>query len=412
MPTPTSAITNAKLALGWGEKSADYRRWRRIMKAYYTTNNIKSRSDASRQEWKNARDHGMKVEHGFPQSGLDLLSRNTAAAEKAKDHLNNLLLDCLKKTRETETREDLATAGRRQAEVDVEVDDAVDRTPSSNRIVRVYISDPNVAASKAPDGKYLWATCPKSQLVKLKNITLAELHKGIQTRLQNGKIHSIYGALEKPPADGSLPSDVERICTDEDLENFLDVTHGSYSPVCFQVQVHKTGGGAVTPAPDERSYFLETMFDGADAGAAAGAELYDPAVEDSDQDQYLIAKGKRKKLAWPRTDVRFETQKAKTRKRIRRMKAHLQQLKTKHTQHMGADSGIIDYETDEHIPFYYCKYLNPQSGADYIKARDAATQAAVVHKATNGNTAAKRTAGKAKALEVWGGPVGDGDFNV
>ena len=94
------------------------------------------------------------------------------------------------------------------------------------------------------------------------------------------------------------------------------------------------------------------------------------------------------------------------------MKAHLQQLKTKHTQHMGADSGIIDSETDERIPFYYCKYLNPQSGADYIKARDAATQAAVVHKATNGNTAAKQTAGKAKALEVWGGPVGDGDFNV
>ena len=271
------------------------------MKVYYTTNNIKSRNDASQAQWKNAKEHGLKVEHGFPQSGLDLLKKNNAAGQKAKDHLNNLLLDCLKKTRETETREDLATAGRRrtaaeaEAALNLDPDDAESQTLSTGRIVRVYISSPDNLASKALDGSYLWATCPKSQLVKLKTLTLAELHSGIKKRLENGKIRAIYGALDKPPANGNVPSDVERIYTDEDLENFVDVTHGSYNPTCLQVQVHGAGDGAVTPAPDERAYFLPTMFDGGDG--AAGGELYDPAVEDSDQDQYLIAKGKRKKLA-------------------------------------------------------------------------------------------------------------------
>ena len=117
------------------------------------TNNIKSGSDTSQQQQKDARDYAIKVEHGFPQSRLDLLNRNIVMMQKAKDHLNNLFLDYLKKTKEIETREGLATARGRQAEVDMEVDNIVDWTPSTNQIVHIYILNLNVTALKGLGSK-------------------------------------------------------------------------------------------------------------------------------------------------------------------------------------------------------------------------------------------------------------------
>ena len=72
---------------------------------------------------------------------------------------------------------------------------------------------------------------------------------------------------------------------------------------------------------------------------------------------------------------------------------------------------ILDSDDDDKWPYYYSTYLNPQSGADWVRARDAANQATQVYKNTLGNRVAKTTAGKAKAVEVWGGPRGQGDFN-
>ena len=72
---------------------------------------------------------------------------------------------------------------------------------------------------------------------------------------------------------------------------------------------------------------------------------------------------------------------------------------------------ILDSDDDDKWPYYYSTYLNPQSGADWVRARDAANQAIQVHKDMIGNRVAKMTVGKAKAVEVWGGLREQEDFN-
>ena len=63
-------------------------------------------------------------------------------------------------------------------------------------------------ADKGVDGKYLWATARKRQLVALRNITITEVIAGIEARVPDGRyVRAIYAALEKPPATGNTPED-------------------------------------------------------------------------------------------------------------------------------------------------------------------------------------------------------------
>ena len=75
---------------------------------------------------------------------------------------------------------------------------------------------------------------------------------------------------------------MEWIHTNKDLENFVDITYESYNPTCLQVQVHEPGNETVILTTNEWAYCLTTIFDSKDG--AVGEELYDPAVEDSNQD--------------------------------------------------------------------------------------------------------------------------------
>lgn len=68
-------------------------------------------------------------------------------------------------------------------------------------------------------------------------------------------MRAIYGAVTKPPADGTPPDDIERITCDEDLLNFFKVTKGAYKPVMFQLQLQRTDPAVVETPPDERKYF-------------------------------------------------------------------------------------------------------------------------------------------------------------
>lgn len=391
------------------------------MKAHFTTNNITKRRDANRAQWDAVMAHAKKIEHGFPQSGLDLVGKNTDAGRQAKEHLNHLVLDCLKKGRETETKEDLAKASRKRraaaADLDEEEEDDISQ-PAAATVVRVYIADPDAPACRIvpavtdPALAYKWATCPKSQLVRLKEISLAELYKGVKSRLGDDKIRAVYGALEKPAADGSVPTDVERLHTDEDLLNFFDVVKNIYTPICLQVQIFSRVGAAATPEPDDRPYYDEDKFDEV---PIAAADVYDPAASDSDDEEYLIAKGRRRKRAWPKTDVGFETQKAKLRKRIKRLKTKLTDMKNRHATFMdnsGLDStDILDSDDDNEWPFYFADYLNPQSGADWVDCRTAATDGADAYALTAGTRAQKIAAGEAAAVASWGkGPL-VGNFN-
>lgn len=256
-----------------------------------------------------------------------------------------------------------------------------------------------------PKTEYLWATCPIRQLVKLEELTLEELYNGVKDRLNGDKVRAVYGALTKPPADGSEPSDVERIYKDKDLDTFLSIAEKAYSPVCILIELHNVIPGAQTPPPDSRPHFPATHFD------PVVDATFDPPASDSENERYLIANGRKKPKAWPRTDAGMEAQKAKTRKRIRRLKAHLHTLKHKQLNLIGMAAYNECIDSDEEDYWRWAKYLNPQSGADWVRVRQPAIQAKNAYDAADGTPLIKRKAARDKAKEVWGGPPQVGDYN-
>jgi len=133
----------------------------------------------------------------------------------------------------------------------------------------------------------------------------------------------------------------------------------------LQVELIKAGGvGAQTPPPDERPYFTAAHW-------AAREEPYDPPAPDSENDLYVMKFGKRKAKAWPRSNHGFEHEKAKVRKRLRRMKEHMKELKRRHRQFKGPEAGEI-INSDDEARFSWVKWLNPQDGKAYVRARAAA----------------------------------------
>ena len=169
-------------------------------------------------------------------------------------------------------------------------------------------------------GNLQWATARINQLVPLRNLTVAEIVSSIGPRIPNGKyVRAIYGAITKPPPIGGVPEDMQRITSDADLANFIEVTSGAYKSIMVQVQIITAGEeGQQTPSPDDRLYFGKDAFD-----TKVGWDDYDPAVSDSENELYLIKFGKRKARAWPRCDHGFEHQKARCRMRLIRIRNHL-----------------------------------------------------------------------------------------
>jgi len=89
-------------------------------------------------------------------------------------------------------------------------------------IVWVVIIDPDNPTNVTNDGGYYWATVKVRQFVALKKIIVAEVLNGISTGIPEGRhIRAMYGALTKPPADGTDSENIERITSDDDLSNFV-----------------------------------------------------------------------------------------------------------------------------------------------------------------------------------------------
>jgi len=264
-------------------------------------------------------------------------------------------------------------------------------------LVQVAILNPNVAEDTNAAAEYVWATARRKQFVTLKNVAIVEVIKGIKDWIPAGKhVWAIYSAITKPNADGSEPDDRTRIISDEDLPNFLTAANGVYRPIMLQVELVRAGG-AQTPPPDERPYFTAADW-------AAREDSYDPPPSDSENDLYIMKFGKRKAKVWPRSDHGFEHEKAKVRRHIRCMQKHMKELKRCHRVFKGPAVGEIinlDNETD----FSWLKWLNPQDGKEYVRARAAAVAGGQHYKQTNDEQAAK---GVALALF---GPRGVGDFN-
>ena len=196
-------------------------------------------------------------------------------------------------------------------------------------------------------------------------MTVEEVVSGIGPRIPNGKyVRAMYGAITKPPQNGGVLEDMERITLDADLPNFIEVTSGAYKPIIVQMQIiTDRDEGQQTPPPDNQPYFGKQAFD-----TKTGRDDYDPAVSDSENELYLIKFDKRKARALPRSDHGFEHQKAKCRMCFIRMWKHLEEVKRRHKKFMGPRKAQI-VDSDDEAGFSWLKWLNPQDGKSNVRAR-------------------------------------------
>ena len=248
--------TRSKSLLGWGDDNKpEYQKWARHMKAYALIKNITGRRGASDTEWGAYRQYGMRAHSGLPASGGRMLNltRGDKDGEKARERFPYLLLDFVKKDRETMMKGGLASAAikRKHAVNDSDDDESAPLRLNykQTEAIRVLLIDPDkpmdlVGAS----GQFKWATAGTKQLVALKELTIAALMNAINTRIPAAKyVRSILCAVTKPPANGAEPEDIERITCDEDLRNFIEVTCGAYKPITMQVQLNRTNPAVQTP---------------------------------------------------------------------------------------------------------------------------------------------------------------------
>jgi len=235
---------------------------------------------------------------GFPRRRRKLLksAKSDKDGDKACERFHHLLLDSLKKDQEIEVKESLAAAAlqREQAANDSDKDLGRPIAPKAV-IVWVIIVDPDDATNVMPDGGYYWATAKVRQFVALKKIIVAEVLNSISNRIPEGRyICAMYGALTKPPADGTDPEDIERNTSDDDLSNFIMLAKQVYAPIMIQAQQVPSKpddeSDLETPSPNEAEYFCKDQFDLVD-------ETYDRVVSDSENEFYLMKFGKRKTKA-------------------------------------------------------------------------------------------------------------------
>jgi len=173
MPQEEHTTSHAKTQLGWGDDNADeYRKWRRHLKAYALMNKITGRRGTSDAAWEAFKTFAMDAKNGLPASGGQLLTsaKGDKDDEKARQRFHHLLLDSLKKDRETEVKEGLAAAAlqREHAANDSDKEEGSQPIVTKSVIVRVVIIDPDNATDVANDGGYCWATVKVRQFVALR----------------------------------------------------------------------------------------------------------------------------------------------------------------------------------------------------------------------------------------------------
>ena len=137
--------SKAKIVLGWGEDNVgEYRRWRRRMKYYAAGIAITGRQGTSDTQWEAFHQYGMSADNSLPASGRRLLrtAKGDKDGDKARERYHHLMLDSLKKDRETENKEGLLAAARRrqQAANDSEEETSM-RVTSDRKTIRVIMVD-------------------------------------------------------------------------------------------------------------------------------------------------------------------------------------------------------------------------------------------------------------------------------
>ena len=236
---------------------------------------------------------------------------------------------------------------------------------NSGEPVCVVLVDPdNNTDLSGNTGQFKSVTGSTQQIVVLKGITVAVVINSIGSRIPNGRhVRAVYGAVAKPLADGDVPDNTERIMSDEDLRNLLEVTSRVCKTITFHLQLKKTSSHSETPSPDRGQYFTKDEFT-----VPIPEEPYDPVKSDSESELYLINFRKKKVKRWPRSDHRYKHEKVKCRRWINRLTIHLKELKKRYHTCMGPrQSEIVDRDTESH--FIWLKWPNRQSVRAYIWAR-------------------------------------------
>ena len=368
MPTPESAMANAKATLGWDESDPAYKSWRRAIKSWAAVKGWTSKRQLSHDQWDEFMEHAVE-EKGFRKSASRLLLSGTDLQKSSiKEALDFILQDALKKSRDTTnryTRQQVANLAAEAPNVSFMMnEDAAVQCPAlAGRSVRIFVVDPSGDArhNKYENGEYKWDGCRLNMVTVLKDETLAGIVGKVQEKVKKRTIREVYGAMNDPPATGEVPDPV-RLQKDEEVTAFLETT--SSDPIRFQVILYrKEGDKEDSPAPLDGEYFEQDMF--------AEEELYEDYVDDSDAMHRNLSGQSKRSL--PKSDMEFEVCKQKVRERIRRQEAILAKLTAAHeakypdVKPLGPKRSIFSM-LEELVP-------PPKTGKELIAAREALNEA-------------------------------------
>ena len=136
----------------------------------------------------------------LPQGGKD--------GHKVRKTFHHLLLDSLKKDRETLTKEGLVSTAQKCKRAANDSDEyGAPPRPINNtgEPVRIVLVDPDKDTDLSGNtGQFKWATASTKQIVVLKGITVAAVINSIGSRTPDGgHVRAVYGPVAKPPADGN-----------------------------------------------------------------------------------------------------------------------------------------------------------------------------------------------------------------
>lgn len=382
MPTPANAINNSIDVLGWSHRitggggrknSQKYLNWR---------SEVETKIRSKGWQWK--KDGGTLYDAfvmecvalpEFPVSGASIIRRNLKTEDTKPAHkaLNELMLDCFKKVRESQHKRRRALAREElagEAETIVRGGESDMGRLATNKRHRVeggrpivmYILDPGNTSHHDPITKeWDWNLPGIKKLAVLYEASINELHVKISPHLPDGrKVREIIGALANAgPMTGGMPSDVTHIRSDEDLNAFLQLTEAK--PIKLLVTLHKRqADGENTPPPEESNvgtyYFDLRRFD--------GREYYMDELEDSEEEVGKRAGGKR---GFPRKDEKFEEGLSEIRRRIRRQQRLLRDYEAKHKA--AYPQAIHDRDPGGDLRFYCYGPDDELSGKQIVKFR-------------------------------------------
>ena len=102
------------------------------MKAFTLMKGITGRQGTSNAAWEAYREFAQEAKNGLPASGRNMLTlpHGDRDGEKARERFHHLLLDSLKKDRETDTKSGLAVAARKRK---LAADDSGEEAETSTR---------------------------------------------------------------------------------------------------------------------------------------------------------------------------------------------------------------------------------------------------------------------------------------